>query len=429
MDTDPDGRLYPWIIAFVLLVLAAFFAVTETAFSCVSKNKIKMAAERGDSRARKAMAILADFDRAISTLLICTNIVHIAAASVVTVEVTRLWGLSAVSLSTLLTTVVVFFAGEMLPKSFAKKASERCVLFSAGPLSFLMKLLSPLSWVLTKIGQAASKLTKGDPEVSVTEEELVDMIEDLAEEGSLEESQSDLISSAISFGDITVESILTPRVDLSALDADDPHEEILAAIKASNHSRLPVYEESVDHIIGVLQIRKYMKELRHADALPEVRPLMDEVLYVHQSLEVAELLPMMTENKVTMAVILDNYGGTLGIVTVEDILEELVGEIWDEDDVVEEPVAELSDGSFLFDAEETVSDAFDTVEFEDPEEDDRFLNLQLGEWTYEHFSEIPEVGDSFSYAGLTVTVAEMEDKRILKLRLEAPAPEEGGEEA
>ena len=255
------------------------------------------------------------------------------------------------------------------------------------------------------------------------------MIEDLAEEGSLEESQSDLISSAISFGDITVESILTPRVDLSALDADDPPEEILAAIKASNHSRLPVYEESVDHIIGVLQIRKYMKELRHADALPEVRPLMDEVLYVHQSLEVAELLPMMTENKVTMAVILDNYGGTLGIVTVEDILEELVGEIWDEDDVVEEPVAELSDGSFLFDAEETVSDAFDTVEFEDPEEDDRFLNLQLGEWTYEHFSEIPEVGDSFSYAGLTVTVAEMEDKRILKLRLEAPAPEEGGEEA
>ncbi len=432
MGTDPDGRL-SWIIAACLVLLAAFFAVAETAVSSVSRNKIKVAAERGDQRAKRVLYVLDNFDRAISTLLICTNIVHIAAATVVTVAVTRKWGLSAVSISTLIMTVVVFFAGEMLPKSFAKKRAEGCSLFCGGPLVLLMKILSPVSAALTWLGQKAASLTKGDAQVTVTEDELYDLIEDMAEEGSLNEEQGELISSALSFGDITVESVLTPRVDVAAIDIDDTPEEILAFIKASNHSRLPVYEGSIDNIIGVLQIRKYMKAYMHSDTIPEVRPLLDRVYYAHRSLEVSELLPNMSKEKLNMAVITDNYGGTLGIVTVEDILEELVGEIWDEDDVVEETVSELGAGLYLFDAEETVSDAFDTVEFDDPEEDERFMNLQLGEWAYEHFSAIPSEGNSFGYHGLKLTVAEMEHNRILKVCLDLTAvrsasPEEEKEE-
>lgn len=424
---DPDSRL-PWIIAAVLLLLAAFFALAETAFSSVSRNKVRVAAERGDSRAVKALKILDNFDRAISTLLICTNIVHIAAATVVTVAVTVKWGLSAVTVSTLVTTVVVFFAGEMLPKSIAKKQSYKCSLSCAGPVWFFMLIFSPLAKLLTKIGEAFAAKTKGDTPVSVTEDELYDLIDDMAEEGTLDDEQGELISSALQFGDITVESVLTPRVDVVAIDIDDDPEENLAFIKQQNHSRLPVYEGSIDHIIGVLQIRKFLKAYMHSDGtVPDIRSLMDGVYYAHQSMEVADLLPNMSDNKLNMAVVLDNYGGTLGIITVEDILEELVGEIWDEDDIVEEPVTELPDGAFLFDAEETVGDALDEVEFEDPEEDERFTNLLMGEWTYEQFSEIPSEGDEFFYHGLKVTIAEMDGNRIMKLRVELPVPEEEDE--
>lgn len=226
---DDGSRLpwTPWIIAIILLFCAAYFAVTETAFASASRNKIKSSAERGDQRA-KALYVLDNFDRAISTLLICTNIVHISAASIVTVAVTKLWGLGAVSISTIITTIVVFFAGEMLPKSIAKKYSEKFAKACAGTLYFFMKLFAPLSALLTAIGQAAAKLTKGDPQISVTEDELYDIIEDMTEEGSLNEEQGDLISSALQFGEVTVESVLTPRVDLVAIDIEDSHEEILS---------------------------------------------------------------------------------------------------------------------------------------------------------------------------------------------------------
>ena len=426
---DGDSRL-PFILAILLLFCAAYFAVAETAFASASRNKIKTAADRGDSRAETALYVLDHFDRAISTLLIGTNIVHIAAASLVTVAVTRLWGLNAVSISTIVTTIVVFFAGEMLPKSIAKKYPERLSKATAPSLRFFMLLFWPVSSLLTLIGRGAAALTKGDPEISVTEDELYDIIEDMTEEGSLDEEQGDLISSALQFGDVTVESILTPRVDLEAIDIEDSLEEILSQIKSQNHSRLPVYEGSIDNIIGILQIRKYIKSYLHLGSAMDLRPLLDEALFIHQSTNIDELLPIMSRRKQNLAVITDNYGGTLGIVTVEDILEELVGEIWDEDDVVEEAVVELGDGSYAVDAEESVSDVFEQLGFEDPEEDEELVNTRMGEWAYEQFTAIPQPGDSFVYHSLQVTVSEMEHNRILKLRVRLLSEQqEGGGEA
>ena len=418
------------IIALILLFCAAFFAVTETAMASVSRVRIKNAAERGEPKAKKALYLLDNFDKAISTLLICTNIVHIAIASLVTVAVVRIWqNLSVVSVSTVITTIVVFFAGEMLPKSIAKKYSEKCILACAGIHCFFMKLLSPLSALLTAIGQGAARLTKADPQISVTEDEIYDIIEDMTEEGTLDEEQGELISSALQFGDVTVESILTPRVDLVSIDIDDSHEEILSLIKAQNHSRLPVYEGSIDNVIGILQIRKFIKAYLKLGKNLDIRPLLDEVYFVHQSTNIDELLPIMSKRKLNIAVVTDNYGGTLGIVTVEDILEELVGEIWDEDDVVEETVVELGEGIFLVDAEESVSDVFDRTGFEDPEEDEELVNTLMGEWAYEQFSTIPREGDGFEYHGLKISVAEMEHNRILKLRVTLEATDgEGGSE-
>ena len=423
-----DGSRLPWIIAALLLVCAAFFAVTETSMASASRSRIKASAERGDFRAKKTLYVLDNFDLAISTLLICTNIVHIAAASIVTLAVTRKWGVSAVSISTIITTIVVFFAGEMLPKSVAKKYSDTLALSCAPVLCFFMKLFAPLSKLLTWIGQAAAKLTPGDSQISVTEDELYDIIEDMTEEGSLDEDQGDLISSALQFGDVTVESVLTPRVDIVAININSSHAELLSLIRSTNHSRLPVYEGSIDNIIGVLQIRKYIKAYLRLGENLDIKPMLDEVLFVHQSTNIDELLPILSKRKLNIAVVTDNYGGTLGIVTVEDILEELVGEIWDEDDVIEEPMVEIGDGVYEVGADETVSDVFDQLGYEDPENDEELVNTLMGEWAYEKFDTIPKPGDSFRYHQVLVTVKDMNHNRIMKLTVALlPAEEEGGE--
>ena len=465
-----DGSRISWLIVILLLFAAMYFAIAETAFASVSRNRLKIGADKGDARAKHALFIKDNFDRAITTILIGTNIVHLAAASIVTVTVTKLWGLSAVTASTFVTTLAVFFFGEMLPKSIARKYSEKFSYATAGTLRFLMAVLKPFAAALTWIGNAAASLTKGDPEVSVTEEEIYDIIEDMTEEGTLDEDQGDLISSALQFGDVTVESILTSRVDVAAIDVAAPQATVLAFIKGQPHSRIPVYEGTIDNIIGILQVRKYIKAYLNAkkeaaetkgaaavnanrpvikgDAagaagrqaakeftgrsskpagaakkssnLPalEIKPLLDEPFFVHQSIKIDDLLRTMSQKQINMAIVTDNYGGTLGIVTVEDILEELVGEIWDEDDRAVRTITKLPDGSLSVNAEEQVLDVLDEFDIDvDDEEAEELENKILSELVYENFPEIPEEGDHFEFHGLAVTVQTMRNNRILKVRI------------
>ena len=421
-----DGSILSVLIILALLLFADYFAVCETSFAAVSRIRLKTAMERGDRRANKAMYVCERFDKAITTILIGTNIVHLSCASYVTVLVTRRWGLSAVTLSTFVTTIVVFFVGEMLPKSIAKKYSLRLALGTASSLVFFMHLLTPISFVLTKIGEFASRLTKGDSEVSVTEDELYDIIENMTDEGDLDSEQGDLVHSALAFGDLTAESILTARVDMETIDVDDPLEEILSQVKASRHSRIPVYQDSVDNIIGVLQIRRFMREYLQKREKTDLRSLLDEPYFVHQSAKIDELLSVMSSKKINMTIVTDSYGGTVGIVTVEDILEELVGEIWDEDDEVVEPCVDHGDGSYSFDAGVDIEDAFEFMDYEDPDETD-FDHKLLGEWAYEQFDAIPQEGDSFTYNGLRITVEKVQQRRIMKLHIQRLP--EGGEKA
>ena len=412
-----DGSILSVLIILALLLFADYFAVCETSFAAVSRIRLKTAMERGDRRANKAMYVCERFDKAITTILIGTNIVHLSCASYVTVLVTRRWGISAVTLSTFVTTIVVFFVGEMLPKSIAKKYSLRLALGTASSLVFFMHLLTPVSFALSKIGEFASHLTRGDSEVSVTEDELYDIIESMTDEGNLDSEQGDLVHSALAFGDLTAESILTARVDMETIDVDDPLDEVLAQVKASRHSRIPVYQDSVDNIIGVLQIRRFMREYLRKREKTDLRSLLDEPYFVHQSAKIDELLSVMSSKKINMTIVTDSYGGTVGIVTVEDILEELVGEIWDEDDEVVEPCVDHGDGSYSFDAGVDIEDAFAFMDYEDPDETD-FDHKLLGEWVYEQFEAIPREGDSFSYNGLRVTVEKVQQRRIMKLRIQ-----------
>lgn len=329
--TDPDPRISYLAVA-LLIYIAAWLAVTETALASVSKNKLKSASEHGDYRADDAVFAIDNFDQAITTLLICTNIVHISAASIVTIIVTRTYGMSWVTLSTIVMTILVFFFGEMLPKSIAKKEPEKFALSHAHILVLLMKLLKPFSSILAGIGRFASKLTKSEPEVSVTEEELHDIIDDMQEEGTLEEDESELIQSAIEFGDQTLSGIYTPRDKIKAIDVNMDPDDVLAFIKDQTHSRIPVYEREFDNIIGILQIKDFMIEyIRHGKNI-DLRSLLNKPLIFSRDYNIDDILELMSEHKYTLAIVKNRRGKILGLVSMEDILEELVGEIWDEDE-------------------------------------------------------------------------------------------------
>ena len=413
-----DGSQWTWLFVVLLLLAAMLFAIAETAFASVSRVRIKTDAEKGEKKAKQALFVTENFDRAITTLLICTNIVHLATASIVTVYVTKRWGISAVSVSTLVTTLVVFFFGEMLPKSIARKYSVSLSYATAGILCALMTILKPAAALLTWIGNAAARISKGDEESAVTENDIYDIIEDMTEEGTIDEEQGELISSALQFGDVTVESILTSRVDLAAIDINMPQEEILSFIKEQNHSRLPVYEGTIDNIIGILHIRRYIRSyIRRGEAL-DIRPLLYKPFFVHQSTKIDDLLAIMSRNKINMVVVTDNYGGTLGIVTDEDILEELVGEIWDEDDRAVRNVVPMTDGSYSVNPEEHVLDVLDELGAKYSEEQEEEIGRKLmSELAYEAFPKIPVSGDSFCFLGVKISVLLMRHNRIMRLKV------------
>ncbi len=418
---EPGPSPGPWIISVLLILFAAFIAVAETSIASVSRSRIRILAEKEDRRAKKVLEALDHFDRTISTILICTNIAHLGAASLITLSVSRIWGLNAVTLSTFVTTLVIFFVGEMLPKSIAKKYADQLALWCITPLSALIWFFRPASAVLAAIGNLAGRRTEGDPEISATEDEIHEMIDDMTEEGTLDEEHGDLISSALRFNDITVESVLTPRVDMDAIDLADSPEDILRQIREQTHSRLPVYEDSIDHIVGILRIRRYLRAYLDQGRHVNIRKLLDEPYYVTESARINELLARMSRDKQSLAIVSDHYGGTVGLVTTEDILETLVGDIYDEEDEEEDSLIDLKNGCYLVDAEENVYDIFEEIGFDDPLHDEELRDKRLGEWVYEHFQSVPKVQEHFDYEGLKVYVARMEKNRVLKVMLKAPA--------
>ncbi len=319
-----DGDRLLWVIIFVFFCFAAYFAVAETSFASASKVRIKTAADRGSKRAKRALSIVNDFDHAVTTILIGTNITHLGIASIVTVIVIKTWGEVYVTLSTLVTTVTVFFLSEMLPKSIAKRYPESLALATAAPLRFFMWAFFPISFILTKIGQGAAKLVGVDEEVSVTEEELYDIIEDMTDEGTLDEEQSELLTSALDFGDITVDAILTPGDKTELLSVNAAPEDVVAFLLSHNHSRYPVYRGTPDKIVGTLRMQKFLKAYQ-ADKQIQLSVLIDKPLFAKKSDSVSMLIDRMNRHKKSMAVIVDEKGRFAGVATIEDALESLVG--------------------------------------------------------------------------------------------------------
>ncbi len=422
MDTD---GLWTFILLFTLIALSAFFSASEMSLSSINKVRLKTMAEDGDPRAQRALGMIERFDRTLSVILVGNNVVNIAAASAATVLATSIFGAGGVAIATAATTVVILIFGEVLPKSIAKENAESIALSLCGPLSVFIYVLMPLSLLFVKLQELVSKLY-GDSanHPLVTEQELLNIIETIEEEGVLNEQRSELMQSALSFDSTTVQEILTPRVDITAINMTDPPEKIRAIILNERFSRIPVFERSLDNIIGILHTRDYLEALLHDQSPVDLSTLLAKPLFVHKSHRAALLLNDFKRQRTHMAVVIDDFGGTMGIVSMEDLLEELVGEIWDEDEDEEIDFVALESYVYRVSGDYPITDALDRIGYEERDFDSEYSSV--GGWSFEQLGRIPSVGDSFEYNGIRVEISEMAEQRIVSviMRYVPPAPEE-----
>ena len=422
MDSD---SIYRSIALIGLIVVGGLLAGMETAYSSCNKIRMKHNAENGDVKSQRVLKIIDQPDKSISTILILLNIIHIAAASIATVIAVRYLGEIGSLVSTIVLTIIIFTFSEVIPKSIAKDNADAYARTFAPLLKFLIVILTPVSYVLSAVGRLVRKLMGNAPkEPTMTEEELQSMIETIEEEGVIEADKSELIQSAIDFLDTTAADILTPRVDIMAVDIDWSKEKIDSIVIKEKFSRLPVYENTIDNIIGVLHTRKYLKGILNNTAV-DVASVMDEPIFVHQSLLVNTLFEMMSARRVHMVIVTDDYGGTAGLITMEDIMEELVGDIYDEDDIVEEEFVYLDDGVLEVVGELRMDELLDELDI--PYNDDDIEHKTVSAWTMEHLQNIPEAGDFFEYMGLSVSIKELDGMRIEKLLVKVMEKEESSD--
>ncbi len=402
------------MLLFTLIALSAFFSASEMSLSSINKVRLKTMAEDGDPRAQRALGMIERFDRTLSVILVGNNVVNIAAASAATVLATGMFGAGGVAIATAITTVVILVFGEVLPKSIAKENAESIALSLCRPLSFFIFILTPLSLLFVKLQELVSKLY-GDSanHPLVTEQELLNIIETIEEEGVLNEQRSELMQSALSFDSTTVQEILTPRVDITAVNLADPPEKTRDIILGERFSRMPVFERSLDNIIGILHTRDYLEALLKGQDPVDLSALLTKPFFVHKSHRAALLLNDFKRQRTHMAVVIDDFGGTMGIVSMEDLLEELVGEIWDEDEDEEIDFVALEPYVYRVSGDYPVTDALDRIGYEERDFDSEYSSV--GGWSFERLGRIPSVGDSFEYNGIQVDISEMDEQRIVSV--------------
>ncbi len=401
-------------VIIVLIMLSAFFSATETAYSSVSKARLKNMADNGSKKAVKALYVLEHYDKTLSTILVGNNIVNIACSSLATLMFVSFLG-DAVGtvVSTVVITLVVLVCGEVLPKNYAIENNEKICNSSAGVLSFLMVIFTPLTFLLLKLKDgftaAMNRNKEGVKAPSVTEDELKYIVESIEEEGVLEEQESELVQSALEFDEKTAYDILTPRVDMVTVSMDDAPEDIMETIVRERYSRIPVYKDNIDNIVGVLHTRDYLEEMLRNGSV-QLEKLIQPAYFIYRSKKLSALLADFKYKRLHIAVVTDDYGGTLGIVTMEDLLEQLVGDIWDEDEEIEHKFRKIDDHTYEISGDMNIDDLLELIE-----KDEKYLHADsksVGGWVIEQIGDIPESGMSFVYKDMTVTVREVEDQRI-----------------
>ena len=407
-----DSSIIPNIVIIImLLVLSALFSSCETAFSSVNKIRLKNYAAKGDKRAEKALKIANKFEDALTAILISNNIVNILSTSISTVLFTQILGPGGVGAATVVMTVLVLVFGEITPKSFAKNHAEQCALMFAEPLSAFMIVLKPVVMVF-KVIQKLFKPKTEQP--SVTEDELKYIIDEIEEQGVLEEQESDLVRSALEFDEITVDEILIPRVNVIAIEKNTPFNEIKEKFLTDMYSRLPVYEKNIDNIIGVITNKSFFRLMN--ENKENISDIIQEIIHISDLKLISEALKEMQKSKMHMAVVMDQYGGTKGIITLEDIIEELVGEIYDENDEIIAHFVKTGDNEYEVSGELSISDMLENLDM--PEDKIECSGNSVGGWIMELLGHVAVENETVQSDIFKMTVLSMEDQKILKIRLE-----------
>lgn len=415
-----------WYIAgiIVCIFLSNYFSAAEMAYSSCNRMRLENAMEDGSKRAAIAVKIIDRYDNALSAILIGNNLVNIACSSLGSLAVIFIAGDGYAWVSTVIITLLVIIFGETIPKICAKGSANRIALRDSYVIRTLTIILMPLIWLVVGLINLLTSRLKGeqsDDDEEAAVEELSSIIELAEDEDVLDEERSELVQAAIDFSDVSAYEVMTARVDVNAIDIDDSMDEILALIDEVQYSRIPVYQDGIDNIIGVLYVNHVLKALTDEED-PDIRALLMPPCYVYKTMKLPAVLNELRKAKQHLAIVTDEYGGTLGVVSMEDVLEQLVGEIWDETDEIEQEVVELPDGQFELDGDMLIDDFFELLKMDGEE-----LEVEsetVGGWTIEMFGAFPEAGQSFDFENLSVTVLEMDGLRVEKVLVKKKSQKE-----
>ena len=411
---------WAYVVIFVMICLSAYFSASEIAFNSANKMRLRKASEAGSRTARMAYDICNKFTTSLSAILIGNNLANIAISTCTTLIVMNLFRNNvalASAIATILVTVVILIFGEIVPKILAKQNADTVARVIAIPTRILTVLFSPFVFIVLAILFVLRKIWGSDhkdDEPTVTEDELVSIIDTVEEEGVIDEGQGELLQSTLDFSDTTIEKIMTPRIDLTAIDINDDEEKINALLSdMTQFSRLPVYQDSIDNIVGVLSLTRYYKATLDEEK-PDIRAMLLKPCKLHKTMKLPAALAKLREAKMHLAIVIDEYGGTLGIITMEDILEELVGDIWDDTDVIVTECISTGENTYEVMGDMSIDDFFEEIDFVKPE-DFTCEYITMGGWAIEMLEADPHVGDSFRYENIFVIVAQMDEERVTKL--------------
>ena len=413
-----QGDTITLIIIILCVVMSAYFSATETAFSSLNRIRIKNMADKGNKRAALVAKLSDQYDSMLSTILIGNNIVNIGCSSLATVLCLKWLGEDmGPSISTIATTVVVLIFGEISPKSIAKESPEKFAMFSAPILKVLMVILTPFNYLFGMWKKLLSKIIKSDEDRGITEEEILTIVEEATQEGGIDEEEGSLIRSAIEFREMEAVDILTPRIDVEGVEIHATKEQIAEVFTETGYSRLPVYEDSIDHIVGIIYHKDFHNYVYHTEQ--EISSIIRPVRFITKTRKISDLLKELQQEKSHIAVVLDEFGGTVGIVTMEDILEEIVGEIWDEHDEIVQAFEKVNEEEYLVLGSANVEKLFEELEIEEEVE-----VVTVSGWVMNLLQRIPKENDTVTYGDWEITVTEMNGKRVEKASIKKCLPNE-----
>lgn len=409
---DSSDSLLLAIVLFCI-VMAAYFSATETAFSSLNRIRLKTIADKGNKRALKTLKLVDEYDKLLSTILIGNNVVNILSSSLVTILFVKWVGESSgPTVATVVMTIVMLLVCEITPKSIAKEMPEKFAIISTPFLSILMALFTPLNWLFTKWKKLVERIIKPDKSKGMTEEELIAIVEEAEQDGGIDEQESEIIQNAMDFTEQEAGNILTPRMEITAISTEATKEEVAKIFTETAYSRLPVYQDTIDHIIGVVYHKDFYNHVYNNGKTTE--QIMRPVVFVSKTKKIGKLLKELQAKKSHIAVVLDEYGGTLGIVTLEDILEELVGEIWDEHDEVSADIEIKSENECLVSGNALLDSVFEYLNIED---NDELENKTVSMWIMDILGRYPKVGDTLTYHHLKLEIVKVDDYRVEKVKI------------